>query len=54
MVSRLDSHVGAIVEALDREGILERTIIIFTSDNGAHREGEQIQIFQQFGPVERV
>lgn len=52
MVSRLDSHVGAIVEALAREGILERTIIIFTSDNGAHREGgADPDFFNSSGPL---
>lgn len=39
MIHRLDTHVGQIVSALEQEGILDNTIIIFTSDNGAHREG---------------
>ncbi len=34
MVSRLDGYVGEIVEELDRLGIAENTLIIFTSDNG--------------------
>src|SRR5690606_13636193 len=52
MVSRLDSHVGAIVEALAREGVLEKTIIIFTSDNGAHREGgADPDFFGSSGPL---
>jgi len=34
-VSHMDDAVGRMVEALDRTGQRERTLIIFTSDNGA-------------------
>ena len=34
MVSSLDSSVGRVLERLDRHGIAERTLVIFTSDNG--------------------
>lgn len=39
MVTRLDRDVQRIVDLLDEKGILDNTIIIFTSDNGAHKEG---------------
>lgn len=39
MVSRLDRDVQRIVDLLDNNGILDNTIIIFTSDNGVHAEG---------------
>ncbi len=39
MVARLDRYVGEIVEELKRQGIYDNTLIIFTSDNGPHREG---------------
>lgn len=39
MVSRLDQYVGEILAKLDEHGLTENSIIIFTSDNGAHREG---------------
>lgn len=39
MVYRLDVHVGQIVSKLKELGVYENTIIIFTSDNGPHREG---------------
>ncbi|PUV26375.1 MULTISPECIES: arylsulfatase [Sphingobacterium] len=39
MVSRMDAYVGQIVERLRRNNLLDNTIIIFTSDNGAHKEG---------------
>jgi arylsulfatase A-like enzyme len=39
MVTRLDKYVGEIVTELKRQGIYENTLIIFTSDNGPHKEG---------------
>ena len=39
MVTLLDKQVGDIVFNLDRLGLTENTIIIFTSDNGPHKEG---------------
>ncbi|TCV09941.1 arylsulfatase A-like enzyme [Sphingobacterium alimentarium] len=39
MVTRMDAYVGQIIAKLDELGLRENTIILFTSDNGAHREG---------------
>ncbi|ASZ13839.1 arylsulfatase [Chitinophaga pendula] len=39
MVARLDAHVGQILAKLDQLGLTQKTIVIFSSDNGAHREG---------------
>jgi len=39
MVTRLDRDVGALVAQLKRLGLEERTLIVFSSDNGPHREG---------------
>src|SRR5690606_33065150 len=39
MVSRIDNHVGQIVQKIEALGLSENTIIIFSSDNGPHREG---------------
>jgi arylsulfatase A-like enzyme len=34
MLQQMDDAIGRVVEALDRGGLTERTIIVFTSDNG--------------------
>lgn len=39
MVSRLDRDVQRIMDLLETKGIAENTIVIFTSDNGTHKEG---------------
>ncbi|MFA5329327.1 MAG: arylsulfatase [Prolixibacteraceae bacterium] len=39
MVNLLDDQVGEIVEELERLGLEKNTIIIFSSDNGPHKEG---------------
>jgi arylsulfatase A-like enzyme len=39
MVTLLDKHVGEISERLQKSGIADNTIIVFTSDNGPHQEG---------------
>lgn len=39
MISRLDAYVGEVVAKLDEKGLLDNTIVVFTSDNGPHEEG---------------
>ena len=39
MVTRLDTYVGQLVDRLKELGLYENTILIFSSDNGPHREG---------------
>jgi len=34
MITHLDEHVGAVLDALEAKGIADNTIVIFTSDNG--------------------
>ena len=38
MIARLDKYVGEIVALVNKKGMAENTMIIFTSDNGPHRE----------------
>jgi len=40
MVESLDDAVGTLLDALDRLGLSEKTIIIFTSDNGGNMYNE--------------
>ena len=39
MITRLDAYVGEIMELLERKGMADNTILIFSSDNGPHEEG---------------
>ncbi len=51
MVHLLDEQVGEIIEKVDELGLTDNTIIIFTSDNGPHKEGgAQPDYFKSNGP----
>ncbi len=39
MITALDDYIGQIYATLEKKGIAENTLIIFTSDNGPHDEG---------------
>lgn len=49
MISDLDSHVGRVLQALDRTGLSERTLVIFSSDNGTTHEGKADSPFEVGG-----
>ncbi len=42
MVQGVDRSTGRILDALEEMGELSNTIVVFTSDNGASREGEAV------------
>lgn len=39
MISRMDSDIGRVMARLAEKGIADDTLVLFTSDNGPHREG---------------
>ena len=39
MITRMDRDIGRLVDLLRDRGVAERTLVIFTSDNGPHKEG---------------
>jgi arylsulfatase A-like enzyme len=39
MITRMDRDIGDLIAQLKHLGIDQRTLVIFTSDNGPHREG---------------
>lgn len=39
MITRLDCYVGEIMDLLERKGLADNTMLIFSSDNGPHEEG---------------
>ena len=55
MVTRIDSYVGRMLRQLDQLGLSERTLVIFTSDNGPHDESNHdLSRFQPSGPLRGI
>lgn len=53
MIDRLDGDVGRILDLLKRLNIDDHTIVIFSSDNGPHREGgADPDFFDSNGPLQ--
>ena len=51
MITQLDSLVGRVVSHLNTLGLSKNTLVIFTSDNGPHREaGNDPEFFAASGP----
>ena len=52
MITRLDSYVGRMLDALRQQGLAEKTLVIFTSDNGPHNESKHdLTRFNPSGPL---
>ncbi len=52
MITRMDGDVGRLLDLLQALGIAERTLVIFTSDNGHHNEaGHDPERFNPNGPL---
>ena len=55
MVEHLDQGVGQILDLLKTLGIDENTLVMFTSDNGPHREGGHDPVFwDSNGPLKGI
>ena len=51
MVSEIDKNVGMVIDLLEKEGKLDNSIIIFSSDNGVHCVGgHDPEYFNSNGP----
>lgn len=54
-IQRLDADVGRLVDRIDELGLGAQTLILFTSDNGPHREGGHDPDFQDSnGPLRGI
>lgn len=52
MITRMDRDIGELLSRLEEYGIDEKTLVIFTSDNGPHREGgNDPEFFDANGPL---
>ena len=52
MMTLMDRDLGRILDLLQETGIAEDTLVIFTSDNGPHKEGgHQTDFFDSNGPL---
>jgi arylsulfatase A-like enzyme len=55
LVTRLDSYVGRILDALRQRRLENDTLVIFTSDNGTHTEGgNDPAFFNSSGPLRGI
>lgn len=55
MITRLDHHVGRMLDHLEKLGLAENTLVLFTSDNGPHSEsGHNLQRFKPSGPLSGI
>lgn len=53
-MAQMDGHVGRVLQALEDHGLSERTLVIFTSDNGPERYAyERLRVFghRSAGPL---
>ena len=55
MMSRMDRDMGRLLAKLEEVGLDENTLVIFASDNGAHREGgADPDFFKGSGPLRGI
>lgn len=55
MITRLDRDVGRLLKKLQELGIDRQTVVMFSSDNGPHKEGGALpDFFQSSGPLKGI
>ena len=54
MISTLDADVGRILGYLKESGLDKNTLVIFSSDNGPHKEGVDPEFFESNGPLKGI
>lgn len=55
MITRMDRDIGRIVDKLEELGLDEDTLVLFSSDNGPHREGgADPKFFDSNGPLRGI
>ena len=55
MITRMDRDVGRLLDLLRELGLAQRTLVIFTSDNGPHNEARHnIKRFRPSGPLRGI
>jgi len=55
MITRMDNHVGLILDLLQELELARNTLVIFTSDNGPHKEGgADPEFFDSNGPLRGI
>ncbi len=55
MITRMDTDVGRILDLLKASGLDRNTLVIFTSDNGPHKEGgHDPEYFESRGPLRGI
>jgi len=60
MIRRIDDHVGDLTQLLRDLGVAEDTLVVFSSDNGPHKEdylakgSYEASLFQAYGPFDGI
>ena len=52
-ITLLDQQIGRLIHKLKTMGVLDNTIVFFTSDNGPTSEGHDVHFFNSSGLSKR-
>jgi arylsulfatase A-like enzyme len=51
-ITRMDADIGRVIQTLDARGLSQNTLVVFSSDNGPHKEGNHNpNFFESSGAV---